>query len=309
MKKVITIIIIIISIIAVGLPIAYAINNGVEQRFFEVEETKVTQGNDIIMNLNLDCIESDIFKVNIATSIQDGKFNINNEGNINVTTQNSNNIELEINKVEFSGVNKIALYYNIPKETQIGTIITLNADILVDDEIILTQSISVEVVENTENKDNTQGNENDVNNKDEEINKNNGQINMENEPTNKSNISNTMTEQSDKSSSRTSTTQTNQMSSSNISVYNGSGNNYLSSIEITGYELTPDFSKTNDTYFLTVGNDIENIEINAIVEDGNASLCIYGNTELVEGNNKVLICVTAENGNVRTYRIYVTRES
>lgn len=319
MKKTITILTFIILIIAICLPIAYAINNQETKSFFEVEETKVNQGNDVILYLNLDYINAEIFEVNISTNTQNGKFNIDNKDNINITTQNQNNIILNINKNELNGVNKIALYYNISQEIKIGTIIDFNANILIEDEeinenkIIDTHNILVEVLENSENKSDDETNidkENTDNEKPDMDNKNNNEANIENNQFTKSN-NNLMTERNNQTNSKTSI-QTSQMSSSKTSeqsVYNGSSNNYLSSIEIEGYELTPGYLKTNDTYFLTVNNDIENIDINATVEDENASLCIYGNTNLVQGENKVLISVTAENGNVRTYRIYVTRKA
>lgn len=91
--------------------------------------------------------------------------------------------------------------------------------------------------------------------------------------------------------------------------YNGSDNNYLSSLSISGYEFTKSFSKENTTYFVTVDHDLESIDIKQIAEDSNAKVCIYGNNNLIEGTNKILISVTAENGNVRIYRIILTRES
>ena len=91
-------------------------------------------------------------------------------------------------------------------------------------------------------------------------------------------------------------------------VYNGSSNNYLSTLEVSGYNLNTNFSKTNSTYFITA-KDTTNLNITANAEDSTATVKVYGDGELTEGTNKVLISVTAENGNVRTYRIYVTIES
>lgn len=91
--------------------------------------------------------------------------------------------------------------------------------------------------------------------------------------------------------------------------YEGSSNNSLSSLSIRNYDFTKTFSKTNLSYFTTVPNEITSIDVNAIVEDSTANVCIYGNTDLMIGTNKVLITVTAENGSTKTYRIYVTRNS
>ena len=103
----------------------------------------------------------------------------------------------------------------------------------------------------------------------------------------------------------------NNMSSNTQTVnvtYNGSDNNYLSELSVDGYTLNKEFSKENSTYFLTVENEIESLDVLAVVEDDTATKCIYGNENLKEGTNKILISVTAENGNVRNYRIYVTKK-
>ena len=89
--------------------------------------------------------------------------------------------------------------------------------------------------------------------------------------------------------------------------YNGDSNNYLSSLTIDGYELTPGYLKTSNTYFLTVGSEVDSLNVNAVAEDDDAQVTIYGNTNLQTGENKVLVSVTAENGDVKTYRIYVTK--
>ena len=91
--------------------------------------------------------------------------------------------------------------------------------------------------------------------------------------------------------------------------YKGSDNNYLSELSVEGYTLNREFSKENTTYFITVGNEVEEVEIATNVIHDEATVTIYGNKELKEGTNKILIAVTAENGNVRNYRIYVTKNS
>ena len=74
------------------------------------------------------------------------------------------------------------------------------------------------------------------------------------------------------------------------------------------YELDPAFHKTDTTYFLTVGADVDEISVTAKAEDKKAIAVVTGNTDLKPGLNKVLISVTAENDDVRSYRIYVTKE-
>jgi len=92
-------------------------------------------------------------------------------------------------------------------------------------------------------------------------------------------------------------------------VYYGSPDNYLKSLSVEGYELSPNFNTTNSTYFITVGNDVEKINVTCKTNSSSASYTIYGTKNLEEGMNKVLITVTAENGKARTYRIYVTKEA
>ena len=87
--------------------------------------------------------------------------------------------------------------------------------------------------------------------------------------------------------------------------YTGSSNNYLSSLTVEEKEIT--FNKTQNTYFISIPEEQTNIKVNYETEESTAKVCIYGNTELKEGLNKVLITVTAENGSVRNYRIYVIR--
>lgn len=90
--------------------------------------------------------------------------------------------------------------------------------------------------------------------------------------------------------------------------YQGSYNNYLSALAVTGYDFQTDFQKTNDTYFITVPNDVTAVTVKATADDDGATAKVAGNSDFAVGINKVLISVTAENGDVRTYRIYVTRE-
>ncbi len=104
----------------------------------------------------------------------------------------------------------------------------------------------------------------------------------------------------------------NNMSSQNSSTkqitetvtYNGSNNNYLSNLSVEGYNLNKEFYKDNGTYFVEIDSIVSSININTEKEDGTATVCIYGNEDLKQGTNKILVNVTAENGNVRTYRIY-----
>lgn len=82
-----------------------------------------------------------------------------------------------------------------------------------------------------------------------------------------------------------------------------SKNNYLKSLSIEGYEIS--FDKETLEYSIEVENDVEKVNISASPEDSKASVSGTGEIEVTEGNNKLEVKVTAENGNERTYVINV----
>ena len=81
----------------------------------------------------------------------------------------------------------------------------------------------------------------------------------------------------------------------------------LSSLTVEQYSLEPEFSPDITEYSLTVGGDVEKLDIGAIAEDTNATIEITGNTGLLIGENTINVKVTAEDGTVRTYTINVTK--
>ena len=82
-----------------------------------------------------------------------------------------------------------------------------------------------------------------------------------------------------------------------------SSNNYLKSLSVEGYEI--DFDKNTLEYSIEVENNVEKVNIKATTEDSGASVSGTGEKEVTEGNNKLEVKVTAENGNERTYVINV----
>ena len=86
--------------------------------------------------------------------------------------------------------------------------------------------------------------------------------------------------------------------------YNGSNNNYLKKLKVKGVDLNTTFNKENTTYFIHV-KDISSLKITATADDSSAKVMVTGNDDIKEGTNKILIAVTAENGDVRYYRIFV----
>lgn len=86
-----------------------------------------------------------------------------------------------------------------------------------------------------------------------------------------------------------------------------SNNKALKSLIVAEYKLTPDFSSDVTEYSLTVGADVESLDIEAVAEDDASKVKITGNDNLLMGENTVEITVTAEDGTVRTYSINVTK--
>ena len=92
-----------------------------------------------------------------------------------------------------------------------------------------------------------------------------------------------------------------------VKVYPKSTNNYLSKLEIEGYEL--EFNKDTLEYSIKVSSDVETLDITAVAEDAGARVNIYGNSDFKEGENTVTVVVTAEDGSERTYTITVDKEA
>ena len=89
----------------------------------------------------------------------------------------------------------------------------------------------------------------------------------------------------------------------------GSPNNKLSSLEVTGYALTPTFSRDTESYDIIVNPSVDQISVNAAAIDSKATVTGTGTVTLQSGNNTIQVEVKAENGSVRTYRLNVVRQS
>ena len=81
----------------------------------------------------------------------------------------------------------------------------------------------------------------------------------------------------------------------------------LSSLTVEQYKLEPEFDPDITEYAVTVGGDVEKLNIEAMAEDANSTIEILGNSGLLIGENTINIKVTAEDGTVRTYTINVTK--
>lgn len=85
------------------------------------------------------------------------------------------------------------------------------------------------------------------------------------------------------------------------------GNNYLKYLQISEEGLTPYFSRNVIEYSLAVSENVTSIDVLARAEDSNARVEVTGNDNIVDGENKINIKVTAENGYYRIYTITVTK--
>ena len=81
-----------------------------------------------------------------------------------------------------------------------------------------------------------------------------------------------------------------------------SSDNYLSSLQVEGYTLTPEFDKQTLEYTIKEINNKE-INIKATTSHDKATVNGIGNIKLEDGQKECRIEVAAENGTVRTYII------
>lgn len=82
-----------------------------------------------------------------------------------------------------------------------------------------------------------------------------------------------------------------------------SSNNFLSSLVVEDYEITPKFNKNTTKYSIRLPEGTKSININASRENNYSTVTGLGKAELTDGDNTLNIIVTAENGSTRTYTI------
>lgn len=91
--------------------------------------------------------------------------------------------------------------------------------------------------------------------------------------------------------------------------HTASENANLKSLKISPTDLSPAFDKNTLVYNTNVGYDTTKLVVVALPEDEKATVRVSGNDLLEEGDNKVVISVTAESGNVIEYTINAVREN
>ena len=347
-KKIQIIVSIIVLFAMLGTHISYAISDSNNNSsFFSVSADKIQKKETLKISFDLSKIEYDNFKIVLNSNIDNSKIQtddnitLKEEASaiiieIDKTKMNLRNIEMSYVVPEETEINtkiQISAKVVIEEEQEIQDD-EGNTTLTKQEKTILEESKTITIVEESENKDNenqkqeADTNKEQNNNKEEDKNQNinteknkdsnNKQENLENtsKPSDsKNNNSMTNTKSSNKANnSNISTTSKNTNSSlmqtnKNIetATYNGSNNNYLKSLIIKGIELNTSFNKENTTYFIKVTNT-SNLKITATAEDSSAKVAVVGNDNLKQGTNKILISVTAENGDIRYYRIFVNCE-
>ena len=277
MKMKILILFIVMILLCFSFVVATTIKNETQKiNILNCEPSEVSPGESFELSIDMSHISFDNFKIELSSNINlDAPF-VDNSESIETKISDYKNIEITGSK---DNLNILKLNYTVPEDISFGTsiqfIVKISSTDVSDDEtspVVIEDSITLSVVENSSSSTNNDNTDNETD----------------------GNSSNTINDEHDN----------NVPDSTNL----GSSNNYLSSLSVNGFNFTQEFSKTNSTYFMTVGADTSSITINASAEDGSSTICVYRDDNLSSDINKILVNVTAENGNVRTYRIYVIKE-
>lgn len=86
---------------------------------------------------------------------------------------------------------------------------------------------------------------------------------------------------------------------------NKSSNNYLKSLSIKGYSISPNFDKQTINYEIKETIKESTLEISAEADDSKATISGIGKVNINAGENDIKIDVKAENGTTRSYIIKV----
>lgn len=104
------------------------------------------------------------------------------------------------------------------------------------------------------------------------------------------------------------TTNTNVPTNTNTQTNTAKNNNaYLSKLQANQEGLTPNFNKTKTNYSITVGENVDSLKVTATPEASTSKVSVTGNTNLKNGDNKIYITVTAQDGTKKVYTITVTK--
>lgn len=88
----------------------------------------------------------------------------------------------------------------------------------------------------------------------------------------------------------------------------GNPNNWLASLDVEGYDLTPAFGGANTSYSLVVGSDVSSLRVNATAVASTSVIVGTGDYALNYGNNTITVTCTSQSGGARAYTITVARQ-
>lgn len=89
---------------------------------------------------------------------------------------------------------------------------------------------------------------------------------------------------------------------------NGNPNNWLKSLSVDGYNLTPSFSGANTEYSLIVGPEVSSVQISAGAVASTSGIQGTGTVNLNYGENAIKVTCTAQNGAAKDYTINIVRQ-
>lgn len=303
MKKVKLISIFLIVLLFFSISFVYAENEQDEIVFAKNSEVDITENIEII--LNIEKIEYSNFLVTVESDLDMDQLEETDELEV---TKNSDNVQINIDK-ETTTLNQLTLSYKIPENYNIGDNIVFNISIKNNEsEEEALKVVEIKIVDKTEENNELNEITPSNNNENVNVNVNVNDRNINNENNEKEQVQDNFSQNVKMSTQSSFSNGTNERQNAETITYNGSSNNYLSDLYVTGYDFTESFNKDNETYFLTVNNDVSSLTTVAVPEEEKSTVKIYGNEEINVGTNKILVTVTAEDGSIRNYRIYVTSQ-
>lgn len=83
-------------------------------------------------------------------------------------------------------------------------------------------------------------------------------------------------------------------------------NNYLSDLVLDQYDLSTEFNKETENYYIDLDRSVTQIEVSATPEDSKAKVSNTGVYNLKVGYNQIDILVTSQSGLIRTYTLHIT---
>lgn len=308
-KKIIKwgVVVLTMTTIAVTMAIkVYAIDEEKMVNFASVASNNIAPGETTNVTLNLKNISYSSYTISIISDNNVSISNVTENDISNNEIPEETNSEANTKKVTISNVenlDSIMIALQISSEAKIGSKININIVITntENENEKMTTQIELNVVEKQNIINNNVNNDSNktINNTTTGLTPETQQLTLKS--TSVMTASNNTQQQTSATTASTGMSKT----TTETITYNGSDDNYLTNISINGEDIS-NFNKTNTTYFKTVESGTTSVDISYSQSDTNSTVCIYGNSDLKSGLNKILITVTAENGSTKSYRVYIT---